>query len=79
MVKNGIIETSVVKESKIPNDWSLTVSKRYNQNEILGDLHREHSISSNFNYKNSVLTKNILVLISRKTSFSLLLILISKN
>ena len=43
MIKNGIIETSVVvKESKIPNHWSSAVPKKYKRNAILGDLHRAH-------------------------------------
>ena len=43
MIKNGIIETSVVvKESKIPNHWSSTVPKEYKRNAILVDLHRAH-------------------------------------
>ena len=49
MVKNGIIETSVVvKESKIPHYWSSAVPKKYKINAILGDLHRAHKILSNF-------------------------------
>ena len=49
MIKNGIIETSVVvKQSKISNHWSQAVPKKYKQNTILGDLHRAHKISSNF-------------------------------
>ena len=77
MVKNGIIETCVVvKESKIPNQWSSAVPKKYKRNAILGDLHRANKI---LNLKNSVLGKNISALISRTISFSLLLILISKN
>ena len=49
MIKNGIIETFVVvKESKIPNHWSLAVPKKYKRNTILGDLHRGYKISSNF-------------------------------
>ena len=45
MIKNGIIETSVVvKESKIPNQWSSAVSKKYKRNAILGDLHRVNKI-----------------------------------
>ena len=48
MVRNGIIETSVVvKESKIPNHWSSAVPKKYKINAILGYLHRAHKISSN--------------------------------
>ena len=49
MAKNGIIKTSVVvKESKIPNHWSLAGPKKYKRNAILEDLHRAHKISSNF-------------------------------
>ena len=49
MIKNGIIKTSVVvKESKIPNHWSLAGPKKYKRNAILEDLHRAHKISSNF-------------------------------
>ena len=52
LIKNGIIETSAaVKESKIPNHWSSTVSKKYKRNAILGDLQRAHKISSNFELK----------------------------
>ena len=48
MVKNGIIETSVVvKESKIPNHCLSAVPKKYKRNAFLGDLHRAHKISSN--------------------------------
>ena len=79
MIKNGIIETSVlVKESKIPNHWSSAVTKKYKRNAILGDLHRAHKISSNFELENSVLRKNILALIFRTILFSLLSILISE-
>ena len=40
MVKNAIIETSVVvKESKIPNHWSSAVPKKYKRDAIVGDLH----------------------------------------
>ena len=49
MIKNGIIETSAVgQESMMPNHWSPAVPKRYKWNAILGDLHRAHKISSNF-------------------------------
>ena len=76
MVKNGIIETCVVvKESKIPNHWSSAVPQKYKRNAILGDLHKANKILN----LNSVLGKNISALISRTISFSLLLILISKN
>ena len=48
-IKNGIIETSVVvRESKLLDHWSSTVSKKYKRNAILGDLHRVHKISSKF-------------------------------
>ena len=49
MIKNGIIEASVgAKESKIPNQWSSVIFKKYKRNRIVGDLHRGHNISSNF-------------------------------
>ena len=49
MIKNDLIEKCVVvKESKISNHWSLAVLKKYKQNAILGDLHRTHKISINF-------------------------------
>ena len=49
MLKNGIIETSVVvKESKIPNHFLSAVAKRYKRNAFLRDLLRAHKISSNF-------------------------------
>ena len=49
MIKDGIIEKSVaVKESKILNHRSSAVHKKYKRHEILGDLHRAHKISSNF-------------------------------
>ena len=38
----------IVKESKIHNHWSSAVPKKYKRNAILGDLHRAHKISSNF-------------------------------
>ena len=41
MIKNGIIETSVVvRKSKIPKHWSSAVPRKYERNAILGDLHR---------------------------------------
>ena len=47
MLKNGIIETSVVvKKSKIPNHCLSAVPKKYKRNAFLGDLHRAHKISS---------------------------------
>ena len=49
MIKNDLIQKYVVvKESKISNHWSLAVPKKYKQNAILGDLHRTHKISINF-------------------------------
>ena len=80
MIKNGIIETSVVvKESKIPSQWSSAVPKKYKRNAILGDLDRAHKTSSIFELKNSLLRKSILALISRTISFNLLLNVISKK
>ena len=80
MVKNGIIETSVVvKESKIPNHWSSAFPKKYKPNTILGDLHRANKTSSNFELEKQRIKKNISSLISPTISFSLLLIFISKN
>ena len=61
MIKNGIIETSlVVKESKIPNDWSSAAPKRYKRNAILGDLHKVHQISSNFELEKQRIKKKYL-------------------
>ena len=61
MIKNGIIETSVVvKESKIPNHWSSAVPKKYKRNAILGDLHRAHKISSNFKLEKQRIKKKYL-------------------
>ena len=61
MIKNGIIETSVVvKESKIPNHWSSAVPKRYKTNTILGDLHRAHKIWSNFELEKQRIKKKYL-------------------
>ena len=61
MIKNDIIETSVVvQESKIPNHWSSTVSKKYKRNAILGDLHRAHKISSNFELEKQRMKKKYL-------------------
>ena len=76
MIKNVIIETSVVvKESKI-----LSISSSINEMQLLEiyiALCMEFQVT--LNLKISVLRKNILALISRKISFSPLLILISKN
>ena len=67
MVKNGIIETSViVKESKTHNHWSSAVPKKYQRNVILGDLHRTHKISSNFELEKLHIRKKILTLVSHK-------------
>ena len=61
MIKNGIIETSVlVEESKIPNHWSSAVLKKYKRNAILGDLHRAHNISSNFELEKQLIKKKYL-------------------
>ena len=61
MIKNGITETSVVvKESKIPNHWSSAVPKKYERNAILGDLHRAHKISSNFELEKQRIKKKYL-------------------
>ena len=61
IIKNGIIETSVVvKESKTPNHWSSTVPKKYKRNVILGDLQREHKISSNFELERQRIRKKCL-------------------
>ena len=61
MIKNGISETSVaVKESKIPNHWSSAVLKKYKRNAILGDLHRAHKISSNFELEKQRIKKKYL-------------------
>ena len=37
MFEHGIIETSVVTESKLPNHWPSAVPKEYEQNVILED------------------------------------------
>ena len=80
MIKNVIIETSVVvKESKIPNHWSSAVPKNINKMQFLEIYVRHMEFQVTLTLKISVLRKNILALISRKISFSLLLILISKN
>ena len=61
MIKNGIIETTVpVEESKIPNHWSSAVTKKYKRNAILGDLHRAHKISSNFELEKQRIKKKYL-------------------
>ena len=61
MIKNCIIETSVaVKDSKIPNQWSSAVPKKYKRNAILGDLHKAHKISSNFEHKEQGIKKKYL-------------------
>ena len=61
MIKNDIIETSVVvKESKIPNHWSSAVPKKYKRNAILGDLHRAHKVSSNFKLEKQCIKKKYL-------------------
>ena len=78
IIKNGIIETSVaVKESKIPNHWSSAVPKKYKRNAILGDLHRAHKISNNFELEEQHIKKKYLSI--RTILFCLLLILISKS
>ena len=74
MIKNGVIETSViVKTSKIANDWSSAVPKKYKRNVILGDLHRAHKISNNFELEKQRIKKKekilILELISRTYLF----------
>ena len=61
IIKNGIIEASaVVKESKIPNHWSLAVPKKYKRNAILGNLHRAHKIFSNFELEKQHIKKKYL-------------------
>ena len=61
MIKNGIIETSVVvKESKISNHWSSAVPKKYKQNPTLGDLHKPHNMSSNFELEKQRIRKKYL-------------------
>ena len=61
MIKNGIIETYVaVKESKISNHWSSVVSKRCKRNAALGDLHRAHKISINFELQTQRIKKKYL-------------------
>ena len=61
MIKNCIIETSVaVKDSKIPNQWSSAVPKKYKRNAILGDLHKAHKISSNFELEEQRIKKKYL-------------------
>ena len=63
MIKNGIIETYVaVKESKISNHWSSAVPKKCKRNAILGDLHRAHKISSNFELEKQRIKKKYLSL-----------------
>ena len=61
LIKNGIIKTSVVvKESKIPNHWSSVVPKKYKRKAILGDLHRSHKMSSNFELEKQRIKKKYL-------------------
>ena len=49
MIENGIIKASVVvKESKIPNQWSSVVFKKYKRIGIPEDLHRGQKSWSNF-------------------------------
>ena len=61
MIKNGIIETSVVvKESKIPNHSLSGVLKNYKQNTILRGLHRAYNISSNFELEKQRIKKKYL-------------------
>ena len=61
IIKTGIIETSVVvKESKTPNHWSLAVPKKHKQNAFLGDLHRVHKNSSNFELEKQCIKKKYL-------------------
>ena len=82
MIKNGVIEASVVvKKSNIPSHWSSAVPKKFNQNVILGDLHRTYTIQFRvvLHLKNGVLKKSTLALYSCTISFNLLLILISKT
>ena len=58
MIKNGIIETSVVvKESKIPNHWSSAVPKKYKRNAILGALQSALRISNNFELEKQCIKK----------------------
>ena len=64
MTQNCITETYVaVKECKVPNNWSSAVQQKYKQNAILKELRRSHKISSNFEFENNLLRKNILALI----------------
>ena len=61
IIKTGIIETSVVvKESKTPDHWSLAVPEKYKQNAFLGDLHRVHKNSSNFELEKQCIKKKYL-------------------
>ena len=50
MIKNVIIETSVVVKE----------SKKYKRDAILGDLHKAHGISSNFELENQCIKKKYL-------------------
>ena len=53
--------TSVgVKESKISNQWSSTVPKKFKRNAILRVLHRAHKISSNFELEKQRIKKKYL-------------------
>ena len=80
MIKNGIIETSlVVKESKIPNHWSSAVPKRYKRNAILGELHKVHKISSNFELEKQRIKKKYLNVNFPYNFIHSTLILISKS
>ena len=61
MIKNGIIEISVVvKEPKIPNHWSSAVLKKYKRNATLEDLHSAYKVSSNFELEKQRIRKKYL-------------------
>ena len=61
LIKYDIIETFVVvRKSKIPNYLSSEVPKKYEWNGILGDLHRVHKISSNFELEKQLIKKEYL-------------------
>ena len=54
--QNGILITSVCKETKLPTPWNSKIPKKYKRNVIIGDLHRSKRISTDFT-KKKILSK----------------------
>lgn len=71
MIKNSIIETSVV-EPKILSNWSPAVRKNYKWNAILGDLHMAHRTPNNFKFKKQRTKKHSLMYNLIQSTFNLL-------